>query len=98
MKHLKYDLYNAIGKDHPQEVMKELGIDYKLAVPQSMGDQWWFFCCEGYVDELYVTIIPTIIGKGKELFEKTIENEIKLDLDGILQYGDQVVLHYLVKK
>ncbi len=53
---------------------------------------------EGYVDELYVTIIPTIIGKGKELFEKTLENEIKLDLDGILQYGDQVVLHYLVKK
>lgn len=53
---------------------------------------------EGYIDEMYVTVVPTIIGKGNELFEKPLEEEIKLDLEGIFQYGDQVVLHYLVKK
>lgn len=53
---------------------------------------------EDYIDELYVTVVPTLIGKGAELFEKNFDKEIKLDLDGILQYGDQVVLHYLVKR
>jgi riboflavin-specific deaminase-like protein len=53
---------------------------------------------EGYVDEVYIAIIPTIIGKGSDVFEKEFEKEVKLDLDGILQYGDQVVLHYLTKK
>lgn len=31
---------------HPQVVMKELGITYQYAMPQSMGDQWWFLNCE----------------------------------------------------
>ncbi|MBN2015185.1 MAG: dihydrofolate reductase family protein [Candidatus Altiarchaeota archaeon] len=53
---------------------------------------------EGYVDELYVTVVPAIMGRGNELFEKQLDKEIKLDLEGILQYGDQVVLHYLVKR
>jgi riboflavin-specific deaminase-like protein len=53
---------------------------------------------EGYVDEIYLAVIPTILGKGSEVFEKELPTEIKLDLDGILQYGDQIVLHYLVKK
>jgi riboflavin-specific deaminase-like protein len=53
---------------------------------------------EGYVDEIYLAVIPTILGKGPEVFEKELPAEIKLDLDGILQYGDQIVLHYLVKK
>ncbi len=69
MKHLKYDLYEAIGKEHPQVVMKELGINYKLAVPQSIGDQWWFFCCEGYTDEL--PIFLTEMCKDND-FEKYI--------------------------
>lgn len=37
-------MYPAPGK-HPQRVMKKLGIKYTHAVPQSMGDQWWFFNC-----------------------------------------------------
>jgi riboflavin-specific deaminase-like protein len=53
---------------------------------------------EGYVDEIYMAVIPVILGKGPEVFEKELPAEIKLDLDGILQYGDQIVLHYLVKK
>ncbi|RLI93049.1 MAG: hypothetical protein DRO89_00810 [Candidatus Altiarchaeales archaeon] len=53
---------------------------------------------EDYIDELYIMIVPTLIGRGPELFEKNLDREIKLDLDGIFQYGDQVVLHYLVRR
>lgn len=52
---------------------------------------------EGYVNEIYVTIAPIIIGEGLNLFHGELDQEIGLDLEGILQYGDQVVLHYLVK-
>ena len=38
-------------KRHPQVVMKELGINYKLAVPQSTIDSWWFFSCENLPSE-----------------------------------------------
>lgn len=30
---------------HPQKFMKELGITYKHAVPQSIADCWQFWCC-----------------------------------------------------
>ncbi len=53
---------------------------------------------EDYIDEIYITVVPMLLGKGNELFEKNLDKEIKLDLDGIFQYGDEVVLHYLVKR
>jgi hypothetical protein len=28
------------------EYMRNLGITYKKAIPQSLGDQWWFLDCE----------------------------------------------------
>jgi len=37
---------------HAQIVMKELGITYQHATPQSMGDQWWFWNCQGNTDDL----------------------------------------------
>lgn len=37
---------------HAQKQMKKLGITYKLAVPQSMYNSWWFFDCEGVPDQL----------------------------------------------
>ena len=45
-------------KGHPQEVMRNLGIKYKYAIPQSLGDQWWFIDCE-YNCELpsYLTVM-----------------------------------------
>lgn len=49
MKHLRYDLVGAAyaGESrNPQEVMRELGITFERAIPQSMGDQWWLFNCE----------------------------------------------------
>lgn len=50
MKDLIVDLYTA--PKHAQVCMKELGITYQLAVPQSIGDCWWFFNCENVPDEL----------------------------------------------
>jgi 2,5-diamino-6-(ribosylamino)-4(3H)-pyrimidinone 5'-phosphate reductase len=53
---------------------------------------------EGFVDELYITVAPLLIGSGIDLFHGELDKHIELNLEGILQYGDQVVLHYLVKK
>lgn len=48
MKHLRYQV-DVAGYEcefrHPQEVMRELGITYELAIPQSLGEQWWLFNC-----------------------------------------------------
>ena len=41
-----------LGSMHPQKAMKELGITYTNATPQSMGDQWWFWNCESLPDNL----------------------------------------------
>lgn len=46
--HLRFKLRNASEcgvKEHPQVVMRQLGIDYQMATPQSLGDQWWFWNC-----------------------------------------------------
>jgi hypothetical protein len=46
---LRYDLYGAgleNERRHPQQVMRDLGIVYEEAIPQSLGDQWWFRGCE----------------------------------------------------
>lgn len=52
---------------------------------------------EGLVNELFVTLAPTLFGKGMSFYETNERAKIELKLEGILQYGDQVVLHYLVK-
>lgn len=55
-KNLRFDIlwapYNDVKQDHPQKVMKELGITYQHATPQSMGDQWWFWNCENIPEPL----------------------------------------------
>jgi hypothetical protein len=48
--HLRLDLYGVTK--HAQEVMKDLGIRYQIAVPQSLYDCWWFFNCVGIPDVL----------------------------------------------
>ena len=48
---LRYDMYPA-PMEHPQVVMKKLGIKYQIAVPQSIADQWWFLNCENVPDNL----------------------------------------------
>ena len=41
-----------LGAMHPQKALKELGITYQHATPQSMGDQWWFWNCENVPDDM----------------------------------------------
>lgn len=41
-----------LGTMHPQKAMKELGITYQHATPQSIGDQWWFWNCENLPEHL----------------------------------------------
>lgn len=50
-------------KRHPQEVMKALGIHYIHATPQSLGDQWWFWCCDLHVtsDSIGFKPLPSFI-------------------------------------
>ncbi len=45
---LRYRAMTAWDKGetrHPQAVMQSLGIEYQIATPQSMADQWWFWNC-----------------------------------------------------
>lgn len=53
--HLRFSMmaqYYEGVEGHPQKVMKDLGITYQHATPQSMGDQWWFWNCEGVPETL----------------------------------------------
>lgn len=56
MMHLLYTCQGATmdcnENRHPQVVMKELGISYFHATPQSLYDSWWFWCCENVPVEL----------------------------------------------
>lgn len=52
---LKYDMIGAFKKGisiHPQSQMKALGINYSMAIPQSIADQWWFYDCENIPNPL----------------------------------------------
>lgn len=58
MKKVKLMIFSCMGatmsgaKGHPQKVMKDLGITYKLSTPQSVYDEWWFWLPENLPDEL----------------------------------------------
>ena len=53
----------------------------------------------GLVDEVYVMFAPVIVGQPNiSVFEGKFERNIDMNLEGILQYGDNVVLHYHVIK
>lgn len=82
MTHLRYDLMTATLQcketRHAEIVMKDLGIIYQQATPQSIADQWWFWNCRNLPKHLpeYLTILKVnpmeCIGYGlsKETAEK----------------------------
>lgn len=53
-----YSAYDAGVHSHPQTVLKNLGITYEYAVPQSIADQWWFYLPNNLPRELpeYLTV------------------------------------------
>lgn len=48
---LVVDLHQT-GNEHAMKLMERLGITYQKAVPQSLGDCWWFFGCLNVPDKL----------------------------------------------
>ena len=82
---LVYDLMcaNMDHKEmrHAQEVMKDLGITYHHATPQSMGDCWQFWVCKDVPKDLpeYLTEVKTNpmqhVGYGltKEMAEEIVK-------------------------
>tara|TARA_R110002126_G_scaffold205608_3_gene352934 strand:+ start:207 stop:455 length:249 start_codon:yes stop_codon:yes gene_type:complete len=63
-------MYGQLAPKHPQKEMKELGITYKMAVPQTMYDCWWFLGCENVPENLPANIykmkreLKDLIGHG----------------------------------
>jgi len=51
----------------------------------------------GFVDEIIISIIPVVLGKGIPLF-KNIEKEIKLELIKTTDYDALVELRYKIQK
>ncbi|MEM2918413.1 MAG: dihydrofolate reductase family protein [Candidatus Altiarchaeota archaeon] len=52
---------------------------------------------ENLIDEIFILVNPLLIGNGKSFIEK-VSKEINFSLKGIVQYGDAVLLHYIVAK
>lgn len=46
------DAQEAGDNRHAQQAFKDLGIEYEFAVPQTMGDCWWFFNCKNIPENL----------------------------------------------
>jgi hypothetical protein len=66
MTHLRFDMWTK-PDGHPQKIMKELGITYKYGIPQSLGDQWWFWDCENVPEQLPEYLKPMEV--SKEMWE-----------------------------
>jgi|GEM_PF-6619223 len=56
------------------------------------------FLNNNLVSELYVMLAPSMISSGETVFTEHLKTDVGLKLEGITQYGDSIVLHYLVKK
>jgi len=54
--HLRLDTYFATKR--AEERMRELGITYQHATPQTSGDQWWFWNCKNVPDSLPADLTP----------------------------------------
>ncbi len=53
---------SAAAPKHPHDVMKDLGITYVEAVPQSIADMWQFFGCnipEGLMLPNYIEVVDS---------------------------------------
>jgi len=94
MKDLRFDTLYAVysGGDlktaeekrlaslHPVQALKELGIKYFHATPQTMGDQFWFWNCTNVPDELppYLSLLGLdprkCSGVSEDVANKIIEN------------------------
>ena len=93
------------NNDGDTEFLSDVGKFVKDGFPGA-GETIWLvggakiiesFLKLGVVDEIIISIIPVLLGKGIPLF-KNIEIETKLELIKTKKYGQLVDLHYKVLK
>ena len=85
--HLSYCMRSADEAGvtgHPQQVMRQLGITYQHATPQSMNDSWWFWNCENIPNPLPVYLSDL---KIKDPHDYVGYGLLKEDADAISAYG-----------
>ncbi|MGX9134105.1 dihydrofolate reductase family protein [Rummeliibacillus sp. JY-2-4R] len=77
-----------------KSLLKQNGKDIWLV---GGGELIYTFIQENLLDELIITIAPTILGKGIPLFKKG-KHQLDLRLIGTRTFNQFVELHYVVKK
>ena len=95
---------NHHKKDDNVEFVSDVEKFVKDRFPEA-GDNIWLvggaeliasFLKQGVVDEIIISVIPIILGKGIHLFQN-IEDETKLKFVKIEKYGQLVDLHYKIR-
>ena len=93
------------NKDENVEFVSEIDEFTKELISSSGRDIWLvggaeiisYFLNRGFVNEIIISIIPIVLGKGILLF-KNIQKDTKLELVKTTQYKKLVELHYIVKE
>jgi len=96
---------NNLTKDENIEFVSNIDKFVKDIVPKSEENIWLVggteiissFVNHGFVDEIMLSIIPIVLGKGIPLF-KNIQKETKLELIKTTNHDKLVELHYKVMK
>jgi len=96
---------NDQTKDENTEFVSDVDKFVKKNISNSEKNIWLVggaeiissFLNRGFVDEIILSIIPVVLGKGISLF-KNIQNEVKLELIKTTDYDKLVELHYRVTK
>ncbi|MFA5423366.1 MAG: hypothetical protein WC374_05865 [Phycisphaerae bacterium] len=77
---LNYRDANECGiHGHAQTIFRELGINYELAMPQSIADQFWFFNCTNIPEPLpiFLKVLDVKVKDCKYLNEEEKERLAK---------------------
>jgi len=93
------------NKDENVEFVSEIDDFTKELISSSGKDIWLvggaeivsYFLDRGFVDEIIISIIPIVLGKGIPLF-KNIQKHTRLELIKTVEYDELVELHYIVKE
>lgn len=73
--HYDVAFHEGEGK-HAIEKIDELGIKYIYSVPQSLGEQYWFLCCENVPENLPMYITKMEISDANELIGYGLNKEM----------------------
>ncbi|MEN0642357.1 dihydrofolate reductase family protein [Alkalicoccobacillus gibsonii] len=95
---MKNDDYTTFGNPDLEQLISQLKEqDGKKIWLVGGGQLVTAFLEKGLIDEVFITVAPTIIGKGIPLFNPG-EYQSKLQLEGVKTFNQFVELHYTVKK